>query len=430
MAGGAMAKQTKQLGGVPDVLAAQALPDLSDAEFSLQVYGLLEQLARLGRPSSMTDRRKILNALHLDSRHSAFLGHRHAIEPPDGRGAKKTDERLLTKIGHAWLSNPESIPLPQSTAARQRRIRASLREFAARESLPVDHTGYVLASRQQWERNLWPPLRGHKLLPHWQDLHIWIHHLQSSQAFAFNLFGPLQLQRKWARAAWGEVFPSVEKILFEYPAKEDPLAETAGGQPHRTRVDVRVDFGANRTALVEVKFTEPGFGPCGAGHDRDEAHLKLACRAPGATLRSLAGSCFLAQHRSRGYFQMLLMPGSIVSSAGLEQHGASGCPLREGLYQVVRNLLMVDHVAREEGRRTEFVVAAPGASANRALHSRRSLHGHSTIDEFLRSLVRPDDRDRVRFVDFGTVVSRAAAAGGEAGKWAEYMSQKYSAALQ
>jgi len=370
------------------------LPDLSDADFSLQVHGLLEQLVRLDRPSFRKDRRQILDALQIGSGHSRFLAYHHAIEPPRGKDSKKTDERLVTHIGEKWLSNPDTIPLPQATAARQRHIRSSLREFAAREQLPVGKTGYILASRQDWEQNLWLPLRNHRLSPRWQDLHLWIHHLQSSQAFAFNLFGPLQLRRDWAQAAWAEVFPSVEGIVFEYPAKGDPLAETARGQPHRTRVDVRVDFDGNRTALVEVKFTESGFGPCGAGHDRNEAHLKSACRLGGATVRSLAGTCFLAQQRKRGYFSMLLEPGSIVSGPGLEKYGTGGCPLRGGLYQVVRNLLMVDVVAREEDRRTEFVVAAPGPSANRSLHGRRSLCGCSTMDDFLTSLVHPSDRGR------------------------------------
>jgi hypothetical protein len=320
--------------------------------------------------------------------------------------------------------------LGQATAAQQERIRASLREFAVREKLPVDNTGYILAKRSDWQENLWLPLQK-RLSPRWQDLHLWIHHLQSSQAFAFNLFGPLQLRQKWAQAAWGEIFPSVEKVAFEYPVDGDPLGETEeGGQGHRTRVDVRVDFGGNRTALVEVKFTEPSFGPCGAGHERDQAHLKSACRAGGVTLRSLAGTCFLSQHKSRSYFPMLLAADSIIDCVGLEKHGKRECPLRGGLYQVVRNLLMVDDIAREEGRRTEFVVAAPGPSANRSLHSRRSLYGCSTMDDFLRSVVRPDDHHRVRFIDFERIVARAAAEGGEAKEWASYMDRKYSAALR
>jgi hypothetical protein len=52
------------------------------------------------------------------------------------------------------------------------------------------------------------------------------------------------------------------------------------------------------------------------------------------------------------------------------------------------------------------------------------------MDDFLRSIVRPGDQDRVRFVDFERVVARAAAEGGEANKWASYMDRKYSAALR
>jgi hypothetical protein len=210
-----------------------------------------------------------------------------------------------------------------------------------------------------------------------------------------------------------------------------PLGEAKpDGQGHRTRVDVRVDYSGNRTALVEVKFTEPSFGPCGTGHERDDAHLKSACSAGGATLDSLAGSCFLAQHKNRGYFTKLLASDSIVDQAGLEGLGKRECPLRGGLYQIARNLLMVDEVARREHRRTEFIVAAPGRSSNRSLHGLASLYGCSSMEEFLRSVVRPSERDRVRFLDFQQVVTRAAAASGDAANWASYMERKYSAALR
>lgn len=404
--------------------------DLSDAEHSLQIHALLLELDRLGRPSSQADRRRILDALSLDSRHSVLLARRGAIAPPMNGARRNTDERIITDTGRAWLADPELIPQKPTSRSRAARIRKALSDFAKDEGLPVNQTGYIFASRREWEKNLWPPLRSHLRAPQLQDLHLWIHHLQSSQAFALNLFGPLQLRRDWALAAWCEEFPAVQDVVFEYPQDGDPLGETADGQPHRTRVDVRVDFDSWRTALIEVKFTEQEFGPCSAGHAREFFDQKASCREGGASLQTLERTCFLSMQRKRRYFSLLLAPGSIASSAGIERHGHAGCPLRDGLYQISRNLLMVDRVRREEGRRAEFVVAAPGPSRNRSLHSHRTLHGHSNMLDFLRSLVPPEERDHVRFVDFESVVARAAAMGDEAQAWAKYMEKKYVTALR
>lgn len=405
------------------------LSDLSDADHSLQIHALLLELDKLDGPSSQAERRRILDTLGLNSDHCAFLARRGALAPSQEKSRRNPGMRVLTELGRQWLANPALIPQAPAGKARSASIRDVLRRFSRDQGLPVDKSGYILASRQLWEQNLWRPLRGRLLAPRQQDLHLWVHHLQSSQAFALNLFGPLQLRLDWALAAWAEEFPAIQDVVFEYPHDGDPLAETADGQPHRTRVDVRVDFAGERTALIEVKFTEPTFGPCNAGHSREDIHQKAACRQGGLTLPALESACFLMAQRKRRYFSLLLAPGSIASSAGLASYGQAGCPLSDGLYQISRNLLMVDQVRRKEGRRAEFVVVAPGRLLNRPLHSCRTLHGHSDMLAFLQSVVRPEEKDCVRFIEFDSVVARAAVMGGEAQGWADYMEKKYVAAL-
>jgi hypothetical protein len=100
-------------------------------------------------------------------------------------------------------------------------------------------------------------------------LHKYVLHRRSSQAFALNLFAPLGARglRK-VLIALGIDDPRKITWTFEWSAPDDVLREGRPGSSHATQIDVRVDCldsSGNRTVvLVEVKFTEDGFGECSA----------------------------------------------------------------------------------------------------------------------------------------------------------------------
>jgi hypothetical protein len=101
-------------------------------------------------------------------------------------------------------------------------------------------------------------------------LHSQLAHLRSSQAFALNLFAPLDdaaLRLLWQYRLGYEV-AEVNLAEFEYLDPHDTLGEATAASPHSTQVDVllraRATDGRRLVALVEVKLSEDEFNPCSA----------------------------------------------------------------------------------------------------------------------------------------------------------------------
>lgn len=392
-------------------------------------FALLQAIAELGHASSQGERRAMLNRLALEPSVSVFLGRTGAIARPPGE-PKSSSLREVTALGRAWLASPRLVQDaagPPSTWTD--RIHATLREFARVHRLPVDERGYILTSPASWRLNLWEPLRAAPGLPAEADLHQWVHHLRSSQAFAVNLFAPLQLGMPWARTIWNDVLPDVRGVTFEYPVEGDPLEERQDGGAHRTRIDARIDCGHDEAVLIEVKLTEREFGGCSASRDEENPHL-ATCTTPNLKLGDIDAACYLTQERKRPYFRRMLAPDSIVDPNAVEAISSDGCALRHGAYQLLRNLLMAQHVRDTEAKRVRFLVVSPNATLNPFLHARSGLYGEETVQRLLDRLVRPNFRRAVGVFDFRTVVERAATLGDQAAKWAEYMNEKYVGPLQ
>lgn len=65
---------------------------------------------------------------------------------------------------------------------------------------------------------------------------------RSSQAFALNLFAPLDEKgRRGVAASLGVDAAEVAEPLFEWSDPEDRLGERTKASPHATQVDVRLD---------------------------------------------------------------------------------------------------------------------------------------------------------------------------------------------
>jgi hypothetical protein len=254
--------------------------------------------------------------------------------------------------------------------------------------------------------------------------------MRSSQCFALNLFGPVKLNAPWAFDVWSSYFPGVRAVDFEYPREGDPLDETKPrGYTARTRADVRLDASGDDTWLVEVKLTEPEFGPCSAGHDRAN-HLRLSsCDAEFRSLEVLSESCYL-DRLGRRYFSMLTAADSLVDAAKLAQYAGHGCPFRGDLYQIMRNLLLVQHIRATERRRARFAVVAPSRDLNPTLHEAGGGGGEPGLARVLRSVLKDHEKDASFVVDFAAVIEAAERRSErEAQEWGAFVRERYLAPL-
>ncbi len=406
---------------------------VTDESFADAALRALEALDELGRPARSADRSRLVRELGLPRNVFAWLGRRRAIEPDPGGPA---DSRVLSGLGRQWLGDM-NVPTGRSgVPAWKQSMRLALASFARDEGIPTSkERPYVLRSRKDWPRNLWPPLAKAEPLAALdvrpEDLHRWAHHLQSSQAFALNLFGPLKIAAgtgdptwAWAREVFEPWFCDVTRVTFEYPLDGDPLDEVRPDSPHRTRVDVVVEHDGGTTAtLIEVKLTESEFGPCSAAQDTSNP-LRKTCTQPGWTLAASA-ACPLVVNRDRKYFA--LMKDSVVDVAAMESFGGDGCPLRNGRYQVVRNLLIASEMKRS-GLDVRFAVAAPDATNNPRLHGPGSIGSAQDMESFLRGLVQPDAIETL-FIAVERVVAGATTSSTAAAAWRDYMERKYLRAL-
>lgn len=112
-------------------------------------------------------------------------------------------------------------------------------------------------------------------------LHTDFHHLNSSQAFAFNLFYP-----------WLGLGHSPAALFAELGIEPQCVAgwafEAMPDQAERTTLDVCIEFSGGTRLLVEVKLTEESFG---ASEPNDERRRKLReVYGPALSSRVVPGS--------------------------------------------------------------------------------------------------------------------------------------------
>ncbi len=212
---------------------------------------------------------------------------------------------------------------------------------------PAD--GVVPAARRTWselkERGL---------------LHKYASHLRSSQAFAVNLFGPLDrddttgLLRRWF-----DDICTAEVPVLEWSDPLDRLSETSGSFDHQTQVDVLLrgtETGGRRVAaLIEVKFTEDNYGSCAAYESAPDSY-RTVCLQPGPFGGDPA-ACWSITNKGTGgrrtYDELI---GNQAPFDGV------GCWYRTGGYQPMRNLAQAQALLRSgEFEAVAFVVCAPRA---------------------------------------------------------------------
>lgn len=194
-------------------------------------------------------------------------------------------------------------------------------------------------------------------------LHKWARHMRSSQAFALNLFAPLD--ETAVAGLLATVFGPMESAQqpeFEYEDDLDELRESQSQRPHRTQIDVvlRGTTVAGRSVVlaVEVKLSEIDFGHCSAATSvaNDTPHV---CSQHGPWGGQPEG-CF--QLRNHGGPIRRRYNHHVRPPAWVPDDTASGCWYRTSASQPLRNLALSDVIGQREQADVRFALCAPGAN--------------------------------------------------------------------
>lgn len=164
--------------------------------------------------------------------------------------------------------------------------------------------------------------KNHKPFP----LHKWIHHGLSSQAFLFNLLGPLVVDKKWhifdeiLHQAGIQLSTSITSAKFEVEDRE--VFNEQQAQP--TSIDLCLYTEANENVFIEFKFTEKNFGGCSVFNDGD---------CDGRNAANDFGLCYLS-YIGRKYWKLMEKYGLLTEQIKND----SQCPFST-LYQLYRLIL-------------------------------------------------------------------------------------------
>lgn len=162
----------------------------------------------------------------------------------------------------------------QSREAQIRQLRDKLKQYFKNNNVTVSkECPYILAKYSDWPKNIIHPevvnyingiradrKNNKKPFP----LHNYIHHGLSSQAFLFNLIGPLIIEKRFdvlkkiLKAAGSN--PKGEVSSVELEVEDRKVFWEKSGQP--TSIDLVIYTDLEEKYFIEFKFTEAGFGGC------------------------------------------------------------------------------------------------------------------------------------------------------------------------
>ena len=262
--------------------------------------------------------------------------------------------------------------------------------------------------------------------------HLWSHALNSSQAFAVNLFGPARFSQAAAQALWkalpagcGHDEPQHVGVHFEYSGPTKGFASEALGEAGvPTQIDVAVEGtftnGVKRLQFIEVKLTESHFGSCrGAkGGKRRANPAPERCGDLARVREDTPGQCWLVQAEHRKYWDL------IDGSTGLEvsADAEGGCPWRGGLYQLMRNWALARALLdRDLATSIDLAVCVhPENTVARRL--RPAVAGSSDAIEAFNAMAAPT---KVAALDPRELIAAQDVEGAPNG-WRAYMERRYS----
>jgi len=212
----------------------------------------------------------------------------------------------------------------------------------------------------------WVLKREHRKLnlfrPDWWDYiahaeHHWSRALNSSQCFAVNIFAPLADDCERARMALQLLLPTRDvrpedrvSVRFEYAPENAPA--WMGERERPTQVDVCLLVTRSGECvghvLIEVKYSESSFGCCRGWKSKPDDAIRnpdrSRCLNVSEIISDPQANCWLAQAEGRRYWEIMSASGSSIHIEATRSAGM--CPFRHGLYQIMRNRVLADELAR------------------------------------------------------------------------------------
>lgn len=202
--------------------------------------------------------------------------------------------------------------------------------------------------------------------------HHMVGHVRSSQAFALNLFAPLDAAgRVKVASAAGVDVAEVSEPRFEWSDPEDRLGERTHVSPHATQVDVILDCvtkqGTKTALLIEVKLSEHDFNGCSAWIAPTNDRLDV-CNTTGPFGNDTSACFQLRNHgrEHRRHYDTALGPLTVPAL-----QAAEGCWFRFGGNQPMRNVALARTLVGD-GAVDEVVVALCAPLAHKAIWRRWS----------------------------------------------------------
>lgn len=317
-----------------------------------------------------------------------------------------------------------------------RRMQLRQRDWASRNGLAafledLPSRAHVLRPserhRNLHDPSLWKLIEGKE--------HMWSRALTSSQCFAVNLFGPLVRDPSLARAAFVALCPerplsdtAQVEVRLEFTPEHGPEWLGEKGQPTQVDAAFLVSEGGEPIGywLIEVKLAETGFGECrGPKPARAKGSYNpdpARCDDFGLIRSDPRSNCWLAADHGRTYWSLLLNDEWFDLAAVRDDQG---CPFRDGLYQLMRNVVLARALTRR-GSAEWADVAVCVHPDNRAAHllKRRVLDEDKAVPAMRR--IAPSAN--LRELDPREVIGVIEVLDSRQTDWARWMRDRYELA--
>ena len=257
-------------------------------------------------------------------------------------------------------------------------------------------------------------------------LHTHVAAVNSSMAFAFNLFMPFRhhgasgLEAALARALGLHL--RVVGMEFEFHGPTGVLAECAGPRPARRErftasdVGIRVQDAEGRTGfvLVEVKLSEGDYSHCNGA--KSDHNLRKDVCASAHTFFDKPSDCYLTRPRNsvrdRRYWEILETEFGSVRAA-VPGYSGKRCPFENSHQQLMRNHALALGLVQAG----EAAFAAFGL-----VHHPGNHHVVEPWEDYRR--IVPDGSELFR-LPANELVDSAVGLGAEWLAWARYMRERY-----